>query len=265
MKLVLKIIIVVLMLSLVFGVYVQQQVQVEQFGDGKNWMVNICNVDIQVFINQVVEMIGKNFVVDLWVCVCDVIVIFNQLLIFDEVYELFLLVFQVYGYVVVFFGGVIKIVINIIVKQSNLLLIVNVGSVDGEELIIQVIVVDNFLVEELVLVLCLLVLQYGYLVVVGFVNVLIISDYVDNIQCMCVIINSFDNVESDEVEIVQLEYVFVGNMVFLFEELIILDLVVNNWCWGVQGGVIMVVDECINCLIIKGDCGICVCLMLLIQ
>ncbi|CAN0525942.1 unnamed protein product, partial [Scytosiphon promiscuus] len=150
MKSALKTIIAVLTLSLALGAYAQQQAQVAQTGDGKNWTVNIRNADIQAFISQVAEMTGKNFVVDPRVRARDVTVISNKPLTSDEVYELFLSVLQVHGYAAVPSGGVIKIVTNTTAKQSNLPLTANAGSVDGEELITQVIPVDSSPVEELV-------------------------------------------------------------------------------------------------------------------
>ena len=265
MKSALKTIIAVLTLSLALGAHAQQQAQVEQSGDGKNWTVNIRNADIQAFINQVAEMTGKNFVVDPRVRARDVTVISNQPLTSDEVYELFLSVLQVHGYAAVPSGGVIKIVTNTTAKQSNLPLTANAGSVDGEELITQVIAVDNSPVEELVPVLRPLVPQYGHLAAVGSANALIISDHADNIQRMRAIINSLDNAESDEVEIVQLEHAFAGNMVSLLEELTTSDPAANNRRRGAQGGATMVADERTNRLIIKGDRGTRARLMPLIQ
>ncbi len=255
MKSALKTIIAVLTLSLALGAHAQQQAQVEQSGDGKNWTVNIRNADIQAFINQVAEMTGKNFVVDPRVRARDVTVISNKPLTSDEVYELFLSVLQVHGYAAVPSGGVIKIVTNTTAKQSNLPLTANAGSVDGEELITQVIAVDNSPVEELVPVLRPLVPQYGHLAAVGSANALIISDHADNIQRMRAIIDSLDNAESDEVEIVQLEHAFAGNMVSLLQELTTSDPAANNRRRGAQGGATMVADERTNRLIIKGDRG----------
>ena len=139
MKSALKTIIAVVALSLVLGAHAQQQAPVEQTGDGKTWTVNIRNADIQAFINQVAEMTGKNFVVDPRVRARDVTVISNKPLTANEVYELFLSVLQVHGYAAVPSGEVIKIVTNTTAKQSNLPLTENAGSVDGEELITQVI------------------------------------------------------------------------------------------------------------------------------
>ncbi|HEX5679064.1 MAG TPA: type II secretion system secretin GspD [Alcanivorax sp.] len=255
MKSALKTIIAVLTLSLAFGAHAQQQAQVEQTGDGKNWTVNIRNADIQAFINQVAEMTGKNFVVDPRVRARDVTVISNQPLTSDEVYELFLSVLQVHGYAAVPSGEVIKIVTNTTAKQSNLPVTPNAGSVGGEELITQVIAVDNSPVEELVPVLRPLVPQYGHLAAVGSANALIISDHADNIQRIHAIINSLDNAESDEVEIIQLEHAFAGNMVSLLQELTTADAGANTRRRGGQDSATLVADERTNRLIIKGDRG----------
>ncbi len=255
MKSALKTIIAVVALSLVLGAHAQQQAPVEQTGDGKTWTVNIRNADIQAFINQVAEMTGKNFVVDPRVRARDVTVISNKPLTANEVYELFLSVLQVHGYAAVPSGEVIKIVTNTTAKQSNLPLTENAGSVDGEELITQVIPVDNSPVEELVPVLRPLVPQYGHLAAVGSANALIISDHADNIQRMRAIINSLDTAESDEVEIVQLQHAFAGNMVQLLEELTKADASGNNRRRGLQGAATVVADERTNRLIIKGDRG----------
>lgn len=254
MKSALKTIIAVLTLSLALGAHAQEQAQVEQTGDGQNWTVNIRNADIQAFINQVAEMTGKNFVVDPRVRARDVTVISNQPLTSDEVYELFLSVLQVHGYAAVPSGEVIKIVTNTTAKQSNLPLTPDAGSVNGEQLITQVIAVDNSPVEELVPVLRPLVPQYGHLAAVGSANALIISDHADNIQRMRAIINSLDNAESDEVEIVQLEHAFAGNMVSLLEELTTADPA-NARRRGAQDSATVVADERTNRLIIKGDRG----------
>lgn len=255
MKSALKTIIAVLTLSLALGAHAQQQAQVEQTGDGKNWTVNIRNADIQAFINQVAEMTGKNFVVDPRVRARDVTVISNQPLTSDEVYELFLSVLQVHGYAAVPSGEVIKIVTNTTAKQSNLPVTPNAGSVGGEELITQVIAVDNSPVEELVPVLRPLVPQYGHLAAVGSANALIISDHADNIQRIHAIINSLDNAESDEVEIIQLEHAFAGNMVSLLQELTTADAGANTRRRGGQDSATLVADERTNRLIIKGDRG----------
>jgi len=258
MKSALKTIIAVVALSFALSVHAQQQqASVEATGDGKTWTVNIRNADIQAFINQVAQMTGKNFVVDPRVRARDVTVISNQPLTADEVYELFLSVLQVHGYAAVPSGnGVIKIVTNTTAKQSNLPLTQNAGSVDGEELITQVITVDNSPVEELVPVLRPLVPQYGHLAAVGSANALIISDHADNIQRMRAIIGSLDNAESDELEIVQLQHAFAGNMVALLEELTKADAAGgNNRRRGLQGGATVIADERTNRLIVKGDRG----------
>lgn len=243
----------VLALSLGSVAHAQQQKgEVTQSADGKTWTVNIRNADIQAFISQVAEMTGKNFVIDPRVRARDVTVISNQPLTADEVYQLFLSVLQVHGYAAVPAGSVIKIVTNTTAKQSNLPLTQST-TVDGEQMITQVIPVDNSPVEELVPVLRPLVPQYGHLAAVGSANALIISDHADNIGRIRAIIQSLDSAESDEVEIVQLEHAFAGNMVALLQELTKPDP--GNRRAASQGTVTVVADERTNRLIIKGDRG----------
>lgn len=249
----LRLLVVALALSLGCASHAQtQKGQVTQSPDGKTWTVNIRNADIQAFISQVAEMTGKNFVVDPRVRARDVTVISNQPLTAGEVYELFLSVLQVHGYAAVPAGNVIKIVTNTTAKQSNLPLTQST-TVDGEELITQVIPVDNSPVEELVPVLRPLVPQYGHLAAVGSANALIISDHADNIGRIRAIIQSLDGAESDEVEIIQLKHAFAGNMVSLMQELTKPDP--SNRRAANRSNATVVADERTNRLIIKGDRG----------
>ncbi|WP_232802408.1 type II secretion system secretin GspD [Alloalcanivorax mobilis] len=244
---------VALVLTLPLGVHAQQaKNEVTRSSDGKSWTVNIRNADIQAFISQVAEMTGKNFVIDPRVRARDVTVISNKPLSSDEVYQLFLSVLQVHGYAAVPAGNVIKIVTNTTAKQSNLPLTQST-TVDGEELITQVIPVDNSPVEELVPVLRPLVPQYGHLAAVGSANALIISDHADNIGRIRAIIQSLDGAESDDVEIVQLKHAFAGNMVALLQELTKPDP--GNRRAANQSNATVVADERTNRLIIKGDRG----------
>lgn len=217
--------------------------------DGKTWTVNIRNADIQAFISQVAEMTGKNFVIDPRVRSRDVTVISKKALSSDEVYELFLSVLQVHGYAAVQSGNVIKIVNNTVAKQSNLPLVQS-KSANGEELITRVIPIENTPVDELVPVLRPLVPQYGHLAAVSSANSLIISDHTDNIRRIEAIISHLDNAESREVQVVQLEHAWVGDLVKLLETLT-----------PEKGGrrkdqpssVTLVADERTNRLIIRGD------------
>lgn len=226
------------------------QAQVKASDDGKSWTVNIRNADIQAFISQIADMTGKNFVVDPRVRARDVTVVSTKALSANEVYELFLSVLQVHGYAAVPAGDIIKIVPNTTAKQSNLPL-VEKGLGSGEELVTRVIPVENSPVEELVPVLRPLVPQYGHLAAVGSANALIISDHLDNIRRMEAIINSLDNAESEDVQVIKLEHAFAGDMVKMLETLT--PQTASRRSKAKEGAVTVVADERTNRLIIKGD------------
>jgi len=218
--------------------------------DGKTWTVNIRNADIQAFITQVAEMTGKNFVVDPRVRSRDVTVISSKPLSAAEVYELFLSVLQVHGYAAVPAGDVIKILNNANAKQSNLPLSESKGE-KGENLITRVISVEGAPVDELVPVLRPMVPQYGHLAAVSSANVLIISDHADNIRRIEAIITHLEGSESQDVEILQLEHAWAGDLVTLLESLV--PEKAGRRGKEAPSSVTLVADERTNRLIVKGD------------
>ena len=243
-------------LGLLLAVLLAPVVQAQE-GEGVSraedgWTVNIRNADIQAFINQVAEMTGRNFVVDPRVRARDVTVVSHEPLSRDQVYELFLSVLQVHGYAAVPTAGATKIVPNTNAKQSNLPLTQQgEDGKRGEELITRVIPLDNAPAEQLVPVLRPLVPQYGHLAAVGSANALIISDHVSNVQRIEAIIAHIDGADSDQVEIIELEHAFAGNMVELLKDM---TSRAQGGGRGNQSGQLMLVaDERTNSLIIKGD------------
>lgn len=232
---------------LVSVAWAQQGDMATQGEDG--WTVNIRNADIQAFISQVADMTGRNFVVDPRVRARDVTVISEKPLSASEVYDLFLAVLQVHGYAAVPSGNVTKIVPNTTAKQSNLPLTQKDGGLD-EELITRVITVENSPVEELVPVLRPLVPQYGHLAAVGSANALIISDHMNNIRRIEAILAHIDGAESEEVEVLDLEHAFAGDMVKLLENLTPQS---GGRRQNQDTGLTLVADERTNRLIIKGN------------
>lgn len=220
--------------------------------EDKTWTINIRNADIQAFINQVADMTGKNFVVDPRVRARDVTVISRQSLTSAEVYELFLAVLQVHGYAAVTSGEIIKIVPNTIAKQANLPLTQR-QDIKGEEMITRVIPIENSPVEELVPVLRPLVPQYGHLAAVSSANALIISDHADNIRRMEAILAHLDGAEAEELEIIQLEHAWVGDVIALLETLTPEQQQQGRRRSPRESRLSMVADERTNRLILKGD------------
>lgn len=115
-------------------------------------MINFKDVDICEFIDQIFEIIGEIFVVDLWVK-GQVSVVFKVQFLLSEVYQLFFLVMSIYGFIVVVQGDQVCIVFNVEVKIE-----VGGGQSVLDCLEMWVIQVQQSLVLEFILLICLLVL-----------------------------------------------------------------------------------------------------------
>ena len=112
------------------------------------WRINLKNADIREFVTQVSTITGKSFIIDPRVK-GNVTVISSASITAPGVYELFLSVLRVHGYAAVPNGDVIKIVQQVLAKQSS-----NprdfFNNQSSEELITSVIPVRNSPAADLV-------------------------------------------------------------------------------------------------------------------
>ncbi|MFD2229047.1 type II secretion system secretin GspD [Alkalimarinus sediminis] len=220
------------------------------WSDEQTWKVNLKDADIRAFVTQVSDITGYSFVIDPRVK-GKVTVISNAPMDRDAVYEMFLSVLQVHGFSAIPSEGVIKIVQQNEAKQkaTNLRLL---SRVPAEQLVTRVIQVKNANALELVPILRPMVAKYGHLAGVAAANALIISDHISNIKRISSIIDELDSPSQYELEVVQLDEAWVGDMVKLLEELAPSEL-------GKAGAKAstkkfsVVADERSNRLIIKGD------------
>jgi general secretion pathway protein D len=209
------------------------------------WKVNLKEADIRVLVSQIADITGKTFVVDPRVK-GKVTVVSNTALPTDEVYQLFLSVLQVHGYTAVESGHVVKVIQQNEVKQEG-------AAFDGkrlkkgEEVVTRVIKVTNTSAIELVPILRPMVAKYGHLAGVASANSLIISDHVSNIERMMAIIKNLDSSESEELEVVQLEHAWVGDLKGILEKLI------PDVSKAKNSTISVVADERSNRLIVKGE------------
>ncbi len=182
----------------------------------QQYSINLKNADIREFITMVSSMTGKSFVVDQRLK-GKVTVISNTKMGPDAIYELFLSVLRVQGYAAVPAGEVVKIVQQVLAKQSG-----NPNDFqrrDSEEIITRVITVRNTSAVELVKTLRPLVPQYSHIAGLNEPNALIISDHAANIQRVEDMVARIDIADSSSVEIVQLVEAWVEDMVALLEQL----------------------------------------------
>jgi general secretion pathway protein D len=209
------------------------------------WKVNLKDADIRVLVSQIADITGRTFVIDPRVK-GKVTVVSSTALPTDEVYQLFLSVLQVHGYTAVKSGQVVKIIQQNEVKQEGAAFDAKHRK-KGEEIVTRVIKVTNTSAIELVPILRPMVAKYGHLAGVASANSLIISDHVSNIDRMMAIIKNLDSSESEELEVVQLEHAWVGDLKGILEKLIPDVSKVKN------STISVVADERSNRLIVKGE------------
>ena len=220
------------------------------YAEGYSGTLNLKNADIREVVTQISAITGKSFIIDPRVK-GNVTVVSNTKMDSDTTYELFLSVLRVHGYAAVPSGNVIRIVQQVLAKQSG-----NPGdfsdNTSSEELVTQVISVRNTASAELVKILRPLIPQYGHIAGLTSPNALIISDHASNIARLAEIVNRIDVAESSTTEIVQLKEAWVEDMVALLEQ-----LAPEQIGKGAKGPnkITLVASERTNSIVIKGDPG----------
>lgn len=216
----------------------------------ETWRLNLKDADIRAFVTQVADITGYSFVVDPRVK-GKVTVLSSAPMNKDEIYDLFLAVLNVHGFTAIPGEEVVKIVQQVDAKQSAEILD-RFPQTPSEQLITRVIQIDNANALELVPILRPLVAKYGHLAGVAAANALIVSDHSSNIARIEQIVRELDSPSKYEVEVIQLEEAWVGDMVTLLQELAPEEL-------GRTGGenaarkYSVTADERSNRLILRGD------------
>ena len=221
-----------------------------QAQEPETWRLNLKDADIRAFVTQIADITGYSFVMDPRVK-GKVTVLSSAPMNKDEIYDLFLAVLQVHGFTAIPGEEVIKVIQQVDAKQSAESLD-RFTEIPSEQLITRVIQVNNANAQEMVPILRPLVAKYGHLAGVPTANALIISDTLSNIQRIEQIVSELDSPSKYEVEVIQLNEAWVGDMVELLQELAPGEL-------G-QGGVdnaarkySLTADERSNRLILRGD------------
>ena len=219
-----------------------------QATNGKNYKINLKNADIREFTTQISAITGKSFIIDPRVK-GNVTVISNTNLDAGAIYELFLSVLRVHGYAAIPAGNIVKIVQQVLAKQSSNPLN-STDGIDSEELITRVIPVKNTPSVELVKILRPLIPQYGHLAGLNEPNALIISDHASNIARLLELVKDIDVADSTTTTIIQLKEAWVEDMVALLEK-----LAPDQIGKGAKGPnkITIVASERTNSLVIKAE------------
>jgi general secretion pathway protein D len=164
---------------------------------------NYKDADLSQIIAAVSEVTGKNFIIDPRVN-AKVTMLSSTPMSPAAFYEAFLAVLQVYGFVAVPAGKVIKIVPNTDMRQfPSSDLPTNVSS-SSDELVTQIITLKNVSAAALVPMLRPLVPSYGHLAPYAAGNMLIISDRASNVSRLVRIIERIDESGDEPIEVIPL-------------------------------------------------------------
>src|ERR1700736_1881771 len=164
-------------------------------------------------------------------------------------YEAFLSVLQVYGYVAVPAGKVIKIVPNTDARQLPANDLPNDVSRTSDEIVTQIISMKNVSAAQLVPILRPLIPQYGQLAAYAAGNLLIISDRASNVSRIMRIVDRMDETGDEPIEVIALHNASAADVV----------RIVNSLNQGAQGGegaaaaAKIVADDRTNSILLTGE------------
>ncbi|NNM62193.1 MAG: type II secretion system secretin GspD [Steroidobacteraceae bacterium] len=207
---------------------------------------NYKDADLSQIIQAVSEVTGKNFIVDPRVN-AKVTMLSATPMSPAAFYQAFLSVLQVYGYVAVPAGNVIKIIPNIDEREFPSEDLPKHVSTSSDELVTQIITVKNISAAQLVPLLRPLIPQYGHLAAYPGGNMLIISDRASNVARIMRIVHRMDVDSNQPFEVIPLHHASADSVV----------RTVNQLSQGAvaQGGAVVhvVADERTNSVLLSGD------------
>ncbi|HWW31076.1 MAG TPA: type II secretion system secretin GspD [Steroidobacteraceae bacterium] len=210
---------------------------------------NYKDADLSQIIQAVSEVTGKNFIIDPRVN-AKVTMLSATPMSPAAFYEAFLAVLQVYGYVAVPAGRVIKIVPNTDARQMPSIDLPRDVSSTSDEIVTQIITLKSINAGALVPILRPLVPPYGALAAYPAGNILIISDRASNVNRLVRIIQRMDEAGDEPFEVLALHNAGAGEVVRIVNAL-------NTGAGADAGGALakVVADERTNSVILSGERG----------
>ncbi len=207
---------------------------------------NFKDADITQIAEAVSAATGKTFIIDPRVR-AQVTMLSSTPMSPGAFYEAFLSILQVYGFIAVQAGDVIKILPDANARQIPSVDLPDHVSATSDAIVTQVVDVKNVSAAQLVPILRPMIPQYGHLAAYPSSNILIISDRASNVNRMMRIIRRIDQVANQDPEIVPLQNASASEIV----------RVVNSFYQGAAAtegvAVKVVADERSNSVLIGGD------------
>jgi general secretion pathway protein D len=215
--------------------------------EGATITPNYKDADLGQIIQAVGEVTGKNFIIDPRVN-AKVTMVSSTPMSPAAFYEAFLAVLQVYGYVAVPAGKVIKIVPNTDLRQLPANDLPNNVSSTSDEIVTQIVTLKNVSAAQLVPMLRPLVPTYGHLAAYPGGNMLIISDRASNVNRVVRIIQRMDESGDEPIEVIPLHNAGSADVVRIVNSL-------NQGGGAEAGGAIVkiVADERTNSILLSGE------------
>jgi general secretion pathway protein D len=208
---------------------------------------NYKDADIRQVIEAVGEITGKNFVLDPRVK-AQVTMLSSSPMTPDAFYEAFLSILQVYGFVAVPSGDLIK-----ILPDANARQVPGAETSSGrqaaDDIVTQVLTINNVAAAQLVPILRPLIPQYGHLAAHPASNMLIISDRAANVERMMRIIRRIDRATDEDFDVIRLQHASASEIVRIVNSL-------NQTARADGGGTApttVVADDRTNSILISGD------------
>jgi general secretion pathway protein D len=215
--------------------------------DGATITPNYKDADLSQIIQAVSEVTGKNFIIDPRVN-AKVTMLSATPMSPAAFYEAFLSVLQVYGYVAVPAGKVIKIIPNTDARQLPSIDLPNNVSSTSDEIVTQIITMKNISAAQLVPLLRPLIPQQGHLAAYPNGNMLIISDRASNVSRIMKIVERMDESGDEPVDVIQLHNASATELVRTVNQ-----LSTGAGAEGAGTGVKVVADERTNSVLISGE------------
>ena len=215
--------------------------------EGATITPNYKDADITQIIQAVGEVTGKTFIVDPRVN-AKVTMLSPTPMTPSAFYEAFLSVLQVYGFVAVPSGKVIKILPNTDQRQFPSNDLPDTISTTSDALVTQIIPLKNLSAAQLVPLLRPLVPPYGHLAAYNAANMLIISDRAANVSRIQRIIERMDEGGDEPVEVIPLHNASAADVVRTINSL--------NGGAGTEGGGALtkvVADDRTNSVLLTGE------------
>jgi len=215
--------------------------------DGPTITPNYKDADLSQIIQAVAEVTGKNFIIDPRVN-AKVTMLSATPMTPAQFYEAFLAVLQVYGYVAVPAGKVIKIIPNTDQRQVPANDLPSSVSSTSDEIVTQVITLKNVSAAQLVPMLRPLLPQYAQLAPYASGNMLIIYDRASNVNRLMRIIERIDESGDEPIDVIALHNAGAADVVRIVTSL--------NQGQAAEGGgglVKAVADERTNSVLLSGE------------